>query len=48
MKEYEMGRACSTHGKMRNAYKILVGNPEGKRWMDHMLFDDAVSSAAVT
>jgi hypothetical protein len=25
-----IGRACSTHGDMRNAYKILVGKPEGK------------------
>jgi hypothetical protein len=26
-----MGRACSTNGAKRNAYRILVGNPEGKR-----------------
>jgi hypothetical protein len=26
-----MGRACSTNGVKRNAYMILVGNPEGKR-----------------
>jgi hypothetical protein len=26
-----MGRACSTNGERRNAYRILVGNPEGKR-----------------
>jgi hypothetical protein len=26
-----MGRACSTNGATRNAYSILVGNPEGKR-----------------
>jgi hypothetical protein len=26
-----MGRACSTHGAKRNAFKILVGKPEGKR-----------------
>jgi hypothetical protein len=26
-----MGRACSTNGEKRNAYGILVGNPEGKR-----------------
>jgi hypothetical protein len=25
-----MGVACSTHGEMKNAYKILVGKPEGK------------------
>jgi hypothetical protein len=38
-----MGRACSTNGDMRNAYRILVGRPEGKRilgrprrrWMDN-------------
>jgi hypothetical protein len=26
-----MGRACSTNGETRNVYRILVGNPEGKR-----------------
>jgi hypothetical protein len=26
-----MGEACSTHGEKRNAYRILVGKPEGKR-----------------
>jgi hypothetical protein len=26
-----MGRACSTNGEKRNAYKILVGKPIGKR-----------------
>jgi hypothetical protein len=26
-----MGRICSTNGAKRNAYKILVGKPEGKR-----------------
>jgi hypothetical protein len=26
-----MGRACSTNGKKRNAYKILVVKPERKR-----------------
>jgi hypothetical protein len=26
-----MGGACSTNGEERNAYSILVGNPEGKR-----------------
>jgi hypothetical protein len=31
MKEDEMGGACSAHGKMRNAYKVLVGKLEGKR-----------------
>jgi hypothetical protein len=31
VKEDEMGRACSTNGEKRNAYRILVGKPEGKR-----------------
>jgi hypothetical protein len=31
VKEDERGRACSTNGEKRNAYRILVGNPEGKR-----------------
>jgi hypothetical protein len=26
-----MGRACSTNGEKRNAYRILVEKPEGKR-----------------
>jgi hypothetical protein len=26
-----MGRACSMHGEKRNAYRVLVGKPEGKR-----------------
>jgi hypothetical protein len=26
-----MGRACTTNGERRNAYRILVGKPEGKR-----------------
>jgi hypothetical protein len=31
LKEDEMGRACSTSGEKRNAYRILVGKPEAKR-----------------
>jgi hypothetical protein len=27
----EMGRKCNTHGEKRNACRILVGKPEGKR-----------------
>jgi hypothetical protein len=42
-----MGRACSTNGKNRNAYRILVGKPEGKRplrrprrrWKDNIKMD---------
>jgi hypothetical protein len=26
-----MGRACSTNGEKRNAYRILLGKLEGKR-----------------
>jgi hypothetical protein len=26
-----MGGPCSTSGEKRNAYRLLVGNPEGKR-----------------
>jgi hypothetical protein len=26
-----MGRACSTNGEKRNAYRILEAEPEGKR-----------------
>jgi hypothetical protein len=26
-----MGRACRTNGEKTNAYRILVGKPEGKR-----------------
>jgi hypothetical protein len=26
-----MGRACSTNGEKSNAYRIVVGKPEGKR-----------------
>jgi hypothetical protein len=39
--------ACSTNGEMRNAYRILVGKPEGKRllgrprrkWKDNIKMD---------
>jgi hypothetical protein len=26
-----MGRSCSTNGGEKNAYRLLVGRPEGKR-----------------
>jgi hypothetical protein len=42
-----MGRACSTNVAKRNAYRILVGKPEGKRllgrprrwWVDNIKMD---------
>jgi hypothetical protein len=42
-----MGRACSTNGEKRNAYRILVEKPEGKRrlgrpkprWVDNIKTD---------
>jgi hypothetical protein len=42
-----VGRACSTNGGKWNAYRILVGKPEGKRplgrprrmWMDNIKMD---------
>jgi hypothetical protein len=42
-----MGRACRTSGEKRNAYRILVGNPEEKRalgrsrrrWVDNNKMD---------
>jgi hypothetical protein len=42
-----MGRPCSTNGEKMNAYRILVGNPEGKkplgrptrRWVDDVKMD---------
>jgi hypothetical protein len=47
VKEDEMRRACSTKGEKRNAYRILVGKPEGKRplgrprrrWVDKVKMD---------
>jgi hypothetical protein len=42
-----MGRTCNTNGEKRNAYRILVGKPEGKRllgkprrrWVDNIKMD---------
>jgi hypothetical protein len=42
-----MGGACSTNWENRNAYRILVGKPEGKRppakhrlrWVDNIKMD---------
>jgi hypothetical protein len=45
--EDEMGGSCSTNGEKRNAYRLLVGKPEGKRplgrlrhrWVDNIRMD---------
>jgi hypothetical protein len=45
--EDEMGRTCSMNGAKRNAYRVLVGKPEGKRplgrprcrWVDSIKMD---------
>jgi hypothetical protein len=42
-----MGGACSTNGGNRNAYRLLVGKPEGRgplgrprrRWLDNIRTD---------
>jgi hypothetical protein len=42
-----MGGPCSTNGEKRNEYRLLVGNPEGKRpvgrprrrWVDNNRMD---------
>jgi hypothetical protein len=47
VKENEMDRAYSTNEEKRNAYRILVGEPEGKRqlgrprrrWVDNIKMD---------
>jgi hypothetical protein len=47
VKEDEMGRACSTNGEKRNACRIFMGKPEGKRplgrprrrWVDNIKID---------
>jgi hypothetical protein len=42
-----MGRACNTNGEKRNAYRILMGKPEGwraqrrprRKWVDNIKMD---------
>jgi hypothetical protein len=36
VKEDEMGRACSTNGEERNAYRILMGKLERKRPLERL------------
>jgi hypothetical protein len=33
-----MGRVCSTHGVMRNAYKVSVGKPERRRHLEGIAY----------
>jgi hypothetical protein len=50
IEEDEMGGACVTNGEKRNAYRLLVGKPEGKRplgrprrrWVDNIGMDFGV------
>jgi hypothetical protein len=37
--ENEMGRTCSSMVEIRNAYKILVRKPEGKRLLEGLGID---------
>jgi hypothetical protein len=37
-----MGRACSTQGAIRNAYKSLVGKPEGKNHSEDLGVDGSI------
>jgi hypothetical protein len=45
--EDKMGGACSTNREKRNAYRLLVGKPEGRkplgrarrRWLDNISMD---------
>jgi hypothetical protein len=47
IKKNGMGRACSTYGERRDAYRALVGKPEGgrplgrlrHRWEDNIKMD---------
>jgi hypothetical protein len=47
VKADEMGRTCNTNGEKRNAYRILVGKPEGmkrlqrprRRWVGNIKID---------
>jgi hypothetical protein len=47
VEEDEMDGPCSTNGKKRKAYRLLVGNPEGnrplgrqrRRWVDGWILE---------
>jgi hypothetical protein len=38
----EMAGVCSTHGDMRNEYKIFVGTPEKKRQQEDLDIDGSM------
>jgi hypothetical protein len=42
MKEDETAWACSAHGDIRNAYKILRGMPEGKNHLEDLGIDGRI------
>jgi len=37
-----IGGACSMHGNYENAYKILVENPEGRRYLEDLDVDGRI------
>jgi hypothetical protein len=37
-----MGGACSTYGKGRGAYRISVGRPEGKSYLENLYVDGRI------
>jgi hypothetical protein len=47
VKKDEVGGACSLNGEKRNAYRLLVGKPQGRRplgeprrrWVDNIKMD---------
>jgi hypothetical protein len=41
--DYGMGRAYSRHGDKRNAYRIFVGKPEGKRPLGRLEADGSIT-----
>jgi hypothetical protein len=42
IKEDEIGEECNAHREKRNANKILIGNPEGKRYSEDLGVDGRV------
>jgi hypothetical protein len=42
MKENEIGRACSTHGRTNRCIQIFGRNPEGKRPLGRLGIDEKI------